>query len=74
MATNFDLAPPPVTVGGITIVPVDIQTIDARLVFNGETGVVVGGLVKVAAECTVVWYLNMRSVRAVLRGPGTSAV
>ena len=35
MATNFDLAPPRVTVGGITIVPVDFQTIDARLVFNG---------------------------------------
>ena len=42
MATNFDLAPPPVTVGGITIVPVDIQTIDARLVFNGAGSTVTG--------------------------------
>lgn len=35
MTTNFDLAPPPVTTGGITIVPVDIDSVVARLVFDG---------------------------------------
>lgn len=37
MTTNFDLAPPPVTTGGITIVPVDLQSMDARLVFDGAS-------------------------------------
>ena len=42
MATNFDLAPPAVTVGGITVVPVDLQTIDARLVFDGASSTATG--------------------------------
>lgn len=42
MATNFDLAPPAVTVGGITVVPIDIQTIDARLVFDGASSSAMG--------------------------------
>ena len=40
MTTNF--APLPVTVGGITIVPVDIQTVDACLVFDGASSTAVG--------------------------------
>lgn len=42
MATNFDLAPPAVAVGGITVVPVDLQTIDARLVFDGASATATG--------------------------------
>jgi hypothetical protein len=34
MATNFDLAPPPTTVDGLAAVPIDIQTVDAKLVFD----------------------------------------
>lgn len=37
MATNFDLAPPPATVDGLQAVPVDIQSIDAHLTFEGAT-------------------------------------
>jgi hypothetical protein len=37
MATNFHLAPPPKTVDGLAAVPIDIQTIDAMLVFDGAT-------------------------------------
>jgi hypothetical protein len=42
MATNFDLAPPPVTVGGLTIVPIDMQSVDARLVFDGAASTATG--------------------------------
>jgi hypothetical protein len=34
VSSNFDLAPPAVTTAGITVVPVDIQTIDAHLTFD----------------------------------------
>lgn len=37
MATNFHLAPPPKTVDGLAAVPIDIQAIDAVLVFDGAT-------------------------------------
>ena len=35
MVTNFHMAPPPKTIDGLTAVPIDIQTIDAVLVFDG---------------------------------------
>jgi hypothetical protein len=35
--TNFDLAPPPLTVDGATAVPIDIGRIDATLVFDGAS-------------------------------------
>ena len=37
MATNLDLAPPPVTFGAKTAVPIDISAIDAHLTFNGAS-------------------------------------
>jgi hypothetical protein len=37
VATNFDLAPPPAIVDGLQAVPIDIQSIDARLTFDGAT-------------------------------------
>jgi hypothetical protein len=40
--TNLDLAPPPVTVGGRTAVPIDISTIDADLRFDGAGGTATG--------------------------------
>jgi len=42
MATNFDLAPPPKNVDGLAAVPVDIQTIDAALVFDGAASAATG--------------------------------
>ena len=42
MATNFDLAPPPVSFDGKTAVPIDISTIDARLTFDGATSTASG--------------------------------
>lgn len=42
MATNFDLAPPPVTFDGKTGVPIDISAIDALLTFDGATGAASG--------------------------------
>lgn len=42
MPTSFDLAPPPVTTGGTTVVPVDVQSIEARLVFDGATSTATG--------------------------------
>ncbi|MBM2617032.1 hypothetical protein JIG36_15855 [Actinoplanes sp. LDG1-06] len=42
MATNFDLAPPPVTVSGRTAVPIDISTVRARLTFDGASGTATG--------------------------------
>jgi hypothetical protein len=40
--TNFDLAPPPVTVGGRTAVPIDISTVTGALRFDGATGTATG--------------------------------
>ena len=37
MPTNFHLAPPPRTVDGLLAVPIDIQSIDAAIVFNAAT-------------------------------------
>jgi hypothetical protein len=37
METNFHLAPPPRTVDGFAVVPIDIQTINARFVFDAAT-------------------------------------
>jgi hypothetical protein len=37
VTTNFDLAPPPVTVAGRTAVPIDISVIEARLDFDGAS-------------------------------------
>lgn len=37
MSTNFDLAPPPKTVDGLNAVPIDIQTLEAVLTFDGAT-------------------------------------
>jgi len=37
VATNFDLAPPPAIVDGLQAVPIDIQSISARLTFDGAT-------------------------------------
>ena len=37
MAENFHLAPPPKTVDGLTAVPIDIQSIDAKFTFDGST-------------------------------------
>jgi hypothetical protein len=37
MATNFHLAPPVKTVDGLIAVPIDIQTINAVLIFDGAT-------------------------------------
>src|SRR5262245_45758483 len=42
MATNFDLAPPPVTFNRKTAVPIDISTIDASLTFDGATQTATG--------------------------------
>jgi hypothetical protein len=42
MATNFDLAPPPVSFDGKTAVPIDISTIDAHLVFDGAASTASG--------------------------------
>ena len=42
MATNFDLAPPPVSFEGKTAVPVDISAIDAHLVFDGAASAASG--------------------------------
>src|SRR5262245_46832874 len=42
MTTNFHLAPPPKTVDGVTAVPIDIQTIDAVLVFDGTASAATG--------------------------------
>lgn len=42
MATNFHLAPPPKTVDGLVAVPIDIQTIDAMLVFDGAASAATG--------------------------------
>ncbi|MFN7770664.1 MAG: hypothetical protein ACK5UC_25995 [Planctomycetaceae bacterium] len=42
MATNFHLAPPSKTVDGLTAVPLDIQTIDAALVFDGAAAAATG--------------------------------
>jgi hypothetical protein len=35
--TNLDLAPPPVIVDGLLAVPIDIQSITAKLTFDGAT-------------------------------------
>lgn len=40
--TNFDLAPPPVTVGSRTAVPIDISAITAQLRFDGTSGTATG--------------------------------
>ena len=40
--TNFELAPPARDVGGLHAVPIDIQSINARLVFDGATHVSTG--------------------------------
>ena len=40
--TNFDLAPPPMTVGGRTAVPIDISTVTGALRFDGATGTATG--------------------------------
>lgn len=42
MVTNFDLAPPPKTVDGLVAVPIDIQMIDAALVFDGAAAAATG--------------------------------
>lgn len=42
MATNFHLAPQPKTVDGLAAVPIDIQTIDAVLVFDGAASAATG--------------------------------
>ena len=42
MATNFDLAPPPVSFDGKTAAPIDISTIDAHLVFDGAASTASG--------------------------------
>ena len=42
MATNFDLAPPPVVFDGKTAVPIDISAIDAQLTFDGATSSATG--------------------------------
>jgi hypothetical protein len=42
MATNFHLAPPPKTVDGLAAVPIDIQTVDAALVFDGPASAATG--------------------------------
>jgi len=42
MTTNFDLAPPSVTVAGLTAVPIDISAIDTHLRFDGATGTAIG--------------------------------
>jgi hypothetical protein len=42
MATNFHLAPPPKTVDGLAAVPIDIQTVDAALVFDGAASAATG--------------------------------
>jgi hypothetical protein len=42
VTTNFDLAPPPVAVGGLTVVPVDLSTVVARLVFDAAAATVAG--------------------------------
>jgi len=36
-STNFHLAPPPKIVDGLQTVPIDIQTIDGHLIFDGAT-------------------------------------
>lgn len=62
MPTNFDLAPPPVTIGGLTVVPVDVQTIDATLVFDGATSSATGDatLTFVVGPTTGRPYLDLR--------------
>jgi hypothetical protein len=69
VATNFDLAPPPVTVGGVTIVPVDIQTVDARLVFDGASSTATG-------DATITFIVGPTSGRAMfdLRQPITGVM
>jgi hypothetical protein len=42
MATNFHLAPPPKTVDGLAAVPIDIETVDAVLVFDGAASAATG--------------------------------
>jgi hypothetical protein len=42
MSTNFDLAPPPVSFGGKTAVPIDISAIDATLIFDGAASAATG--------------------------------
>ena len=42
MSTNFHLAPPAKIVDGLTAVPIDIQAINAALVFDGSTGTAIG--------------------------------
>jgi hypothetical protein len=42
MATNFHLAPPPKTVDGLAAVPIDIQTVDAALAFDGAASAATG--------------------------------
>jgi hypothetical protein len=37
MAANFELAPPPKTVGGLLSVPIDIDTVSAVFTFDGAT-------------------------------------
>ncbi|WP_164200441.1 hypothetical protein [[Micrococcus luteus] ATCC 49442] len=37
MSTNFDLAPPPTTVDGLLATPIDIQHVEARLVFDAAS-------------------------------------
>ncbi|MEQ7735786.1 hypothetical protein, partial [Escherichia coli] len=37
MSTNFDLAPPPTTVDGLLAAPIDIQHVEARLVFDAAS-------------------------------------
>jgi hypothetical protein len=36
-STNFDLAPPVKLVDGLVAVPIDIQHIDAKMIFDGAT-------------------------------------
>jgi hypothetical protein len=42
MATNFDLAPPPVSFDGKTAIPIDISAIDAHLIFDGAASTASG--------------------------------
>ena len=42
VATNFDLAPPPVNFDGKTAVPIDISAIDAHLTFDGAASAASG--------------------------------
>lgn len=59
MPSNFDLAPPPVTVDGATAVPVDIERIDAAIVLDGASGTGAG-------DATVAFVVGPTAGRPVL--------